>query len=531
VEDIYKHLQVSDVSAIKTLSGAVTVNGDLTIDTGVTTAMGDHNLTVTGATTIPGIVTINTATLDANGSFDASGGTITFTGAGDLQLGGAVVTSLGPNLTDNAGTVTYDFAGSQTIVEDAYNNLIAPGTGSGTKTLGGKVTVNGDLTIATGNTLALGADTLDVTAGATAIVGDLTIGANGVLDADGTFTAAGGGIALTGTGSMELSGVVADLGTLNPAAGIVNYDGGTAQAIFADTYYSLTASGAATKTLAGRVTLNGDFLIAAPSTAVLGGNTLEVGGAADIDGILTVAADSLIIAGASDFDGTLNITTGIIDTEGGFDAENGTIDFTDAGKLQLAGAVTHLGALSDDKGIVIYDGGNQDIFADTYFDLIASGTATKELGGVVVVEQDLTIGAGVTLDVTGDDFALSIKRTFANAGTFDGKAGTVTFDGTGHQQLTSNGSTFNNLVYANTGGADRALTIQDALDVDGNLTVTSGTFDISTNVNVSLAGDLRIENDSIWTKGSGTLTFDGTTQAFSDANGTPNNLGHISINQ
>jgi hypothetical protein len=279
------------------------------------------------------------------------------------------------------------------------------------------------------------------------------------------------------------------------------------------------------------VTLNGDFLIAAPSTAVLGGNTLEVGGAADIDGILTVAADSLIIAGASDFDGTLNITTGIIDTEGGFDAENGTIDFTDAGKLQLAGAVTHLGALSDDKGIVIYDGGNQDIFADTYFDLIASGTATKELGGVVVVEQDLTIGAGVTLDVTGDDFALSIKRTFANAGTFDGKAGTVTFDGTGHQQLTSNGSTFNNLVYANTGGADRALTIQDALDVDGNLTVTSGTFDISTNVNVSLAGDLRIENDSIWTKGSGTLTFDGTTQAFSDANGTPNNLGHISINQ
>jgi|TARA_B100000315_G_scaffold19665_1_gene17289 hypothetical protein len=531
VADVYKHLQVSDVSAIKTLSGIVDIRGDLTIDTGVTTAMGDHNLTVTGATTIPGIVTINTATLDANGSFDASGGTITFTGAGDLQLGGAVVTSLGPNLTDNAGTVTYDFAGSQTIVEDAYNNLIAPGTGSGTKTLGGKVTVNGDLTIATGNTLVLGADTLDVTAGATAIAGDLTIGANGVLDADGTFTAAGGNIALTGTGSMELSGTVANLGTLNSAAGIVNYDGGTAQNILADTYYSLTASGAATKTLAGRVVLIGDLLIAAPSTAVLGGNTLKVGGAADIDGILTVAADSLIIAGASDFDGTLNITTGIIDTEGGFDAENGTIDFTGAGKLQLAGAVTHLGALSDDKGTVIYDGGNQDIFADTYYDLTASGTATKELGGVVVVERDLTIGAGVTLDVTSDDYALSIKRTFANSGTFDGKDGTVTFDGTDHQQLTSNGSTFNNLIFANTGGADKTLTIQDALDIDGNLTVTSGTFDISTNVNVALAGDLTIANLSVWTKGSGTLTFDGTTQAFSDGNGTPNNLGHISINQ
>jgi hypothetical protein len=207
VVDIYKHLQVSDVLAIKTLSGIVDVRGDLTIDTGVTTAMGDHDLTVTGTTTIPGIVTINNATLDANNSFDASGGTITFTGAGDLQLGGAVVTSLGPNLTNDAGTVTYDFAGGQTIVEDAYFNLVAQ-TGSGTKTLGGKVTVNGDLTIASGNILALGADTLDVTAGATAIAGGLTIGASGVLDADGTFTAGGGTIALTGTGSMELSGAV-----------------------------------------------------------------------------------------------------------------------------------------------------------------------------------------------------------------------------------------------------------------------------------------------------------------------------------
>ena len=528
VEDIYKHLQVSDVSAIKTLSGAVTVNGDLTIDTGVTTAMGDHDLTVTGTTTIPGIVTINNATLDANNSFDASGGTITFTGAGDLQLGGTVA-SLGPNLTDNAGTVTYDFAGGQTIVEDAYYNLIAPGTGSGTKTLGGKVTVNGALTIATGNTLALGADTLDVTAGATAIAGGLTIGANGVLDADGTFTAVGGTIALTGTGSMELGGAVADLGTLNSAAGIVNYDGVAAQNILADTYYSLTASGAGPKTLAGRVVLVGDLLIAGPNTTALNGNTLEVGGAADIDGTLTVAADSLIIAGASDFDGILNITTGIIDTEGGFNAENGVITFTGDGKLQLAGVVAHLGAISINNGKVIYDGGNQDIFADTYYDLTAGGTATKELAGAVVVERDLTIEAGVTLDVTGTDYALSIKRTFTNAGTFTARDGTVTFNGTDHQDLTSNASAFNNLAFA--GAAGKTLTIRDDLDINGNLTITSGAFSILGAINVTLAGDLTIDTGAFWTKGDGTLTFDGTTQALSDGNVTPQNLGNISIDQ
>ena len=522
VEDIYKHLQVSDVSAIKTLSGAVTVNGDLTIDTGVTTAMGDHDLTVTGTTTIPGIVTINNATLDANNSFDASGGTITFTGAGDLQLGGTVA-SLGPNLTDNAGTVTYDFAGGQTIVEDAYYNLIAPETGSGTKTLGGKVTVNGALTIATGNTLALGADTLDVTAGATAIAGGLTIGANGVLDADGTFTAVGGTIALTGTGSMELGGAVADLGTLNSAAGIVNYDGVAAQNILADTYYSLTASGAGPKTLAGRVVLVGDLLIAGPNTTALNGNTLEVGGAADIDGTLTVAADSLIIAGASDFDGILNITTGIIDTEGGFNAENGVITFTGDGKLQLAGVVAHLGAISINNGKVIYDGGNQDIFADTYYDLTAGGTATKELAGAVVVERDLNIEAGVTLDVTGTDYALSIKRTFTNAGTFTARDGTVTFNGTDHQDFTSNASTFNNLAFA--GAAGKTLTIRDDLDINGNLTITSGAFSILGAINVTLAGDLTIDTGAFWTKGDGTLTFDGTTQALSDGNVTPQKSG------
>jgi hypothetical protein len=261
----------------------------------------------------------------------------------------------------------------------------------------------------------------------------------------------------------------------------------------------------------------------------LGGNTLEVGGAADIDGILTVAGDSLIIAGASDFDGTLNITTGIIDTEGGFDAENGAITFTGDGKLQLAGVVAHLGAISINNGKVIYDGGNQDIFADTYYDLTAGGTATKELAGAVVVERDLNIEAGVTLDVTGTDYALSIKRTFTNAGTFTARDGTVTFNGTDHQDLTSNASTFNHLAFV--GAAGKTLTIRDDLDINGNLTITSGAFSILGAINVTLAGDLTIDTGAFWTKGDGTLTFDGTTQALSDGNVTPQNLGNISIDQ
>ena len=531
VAGTYRHLQVSDNTAVKTLGGIVTVNGDLTIDTGVTTALGDHNLTVTGATVIPGIVTINTAVLDANGSFNATGGTITFTGAGDLQLGGAVVTSLGPNLTHSAGTVTYDLAGAQTIVEDAYFNLIAPV--SGTKTLAGNVTVNGDLTIATGNTLALGAATLDVTTGATAIPGDLTIGTNGVLDADGSFTAENGTITLTGTGTMELSGAVAHLGVLSTGAGTVNYDGNDARTIFGDTYFNLSANGTATKTLGGTVTLNGALLIDAATTVAMATNDLSVTGSATIPGTLNVVDNTLTITGASVVAGTININAGTVDANGTFNANGGTIDFTGAGELQLGDAVTHLGTLSDDAGAVTYDGSAQDVFLDDYWDLTAGGTATKTLAGAVTVKRNLSISDGVTLDVNAANHAVTIKQNFTCVGTgsFTSRSGTVTFNGTVNQGLTSRGSTFNDIVFANTGGVDKVLAIIDHLDINGDLTVTTGTFDITGAINVALAGNLSIANGANWTKGSGILTFDGTTQAFADGNTTPKNLGHISINQ
>jgi hypothetical protein len=147
----------------------------------------------------------------------------------------------------------------------------------------------------------------------------------------------------------------------------------------------------------------------------------------------------------------------------------------------------------------------------------------------VVVERDLNIEAGVTLDVTGTDYALSIKRTFTNAGTFTARDGTVTFNGTDHQDLTSNASAFNNLAFA--GAAGKTLTIRDDLDINGNLTVNSGAFSILGAIDVTIAGDLTIDTGAFWTKGSGTMTFDGTTQALSDGNLTPQNLGNISIDQ
>ena len=524
----YKHIQVSDINAIKTLGGVVTLNGGLTVDTGVTIAMGANNLEVTEVADINGTVTITTAILDANGEFDATGGTITFTGAGDLQLGGAV-THLG-DISTGAGTVTYNGT-AQNIFADIYFNLTAPGTGTVTKTLAGAVTVNGVLTIGSNITVAMATNNLTVV-GLADIDGIVTI-TTATLDADGEFDAENGTITFTSTGNLELGGTVTHLGTLSDDAGTVNYNMAGSQNIFADTYFNLTTEGAATKTLAGAVILNGALLIDAATTVAMGGNDLSVTGGANIGGILNVVNNTLTVTGASVVTGTININTGTVDADGTFNATGGTIDFTGAGELQLGDAVTHLGTLSDDAGTVTYDGGAQAVFLDDYWDLTAGGTATKTLGGAVTVNNNLSISNGVTFDVNVANHAVIIKQNFTCVGTgsFTSRSGTVTFSGTVNQALTSAGSTFNNIVFANTGGVDKVLAIIDNLDIDGDLTVTSGAFDITGAIDVALSGNLSIANGADWTKGDGTLTFNGTTQTFADGNATPKNLGNISINQ
>ena len=169
--DVYYSLTAGGGSGIKTLGGDVTVSGDFTVDTLVTTAMGGNNLTVTNATDIDGTVavagdtltldgtsdidgtiTISTGIVDANGAFDANSGFVTFTDAGNLNLS-STITDLG-TLSDNFGTVIYDGV-DQDVLTDIYNNLVMGGS-SGTKTLKGldhdpllpvAITVNSNLTV------------------------------------------------------------------------------------------------------------------------------------------------------------------------------------------------------------------------------------------------------------------------------------------------------------------------------------------------------------------------------------------------
>jgi len=303
----------------------------------------------------------------------------------------------------------------------------------------------------------------------------------------------------------------------------VTYDGAGAQSIVSDIYVNLIAGGAAgqTKTLAGNVTASGAFTTDALVTTAIGGNELDVAGATDINGTVTIAA-------------------GTLDANGTFDATGGNVTFTAGGNLELEGAVTSLGTLTHTLGTVTYNkgAGDQDIFADTYFELIVDNAGTKELTGAVIVNEDLTIETGVTLDVTTGDHPINIKRHFENKGAFTSEDGTITFDGNDDQEFKPGASTFYDITFATTGGATRKLIINDGvgnanpLVMTNDLTVTTGTFDLGTYDSAfSIAGDLLISNGAKWAKG-GLVTFNGglTGQTFTDANIPPvANLGDITV--
>ena len=121
-----------------------TIQG-LTIDSGESLNAGANTLTVQGAADINGTLSVGTGTLDADGAFDATGGTVTFNDAGNLNLS-STVTSLG-TFTKDTGTVTYDGDAQDVVAADYYNLTF---NGSGNKTLTGNIGIAGTFTITAG---------------------------------------------------------------------------------------------------------------------------------------------------------------------------------------------------------------------------------------------------------------------------------------------------------------------------------------------------------------------------------------------
>jgi len=240
---------ISNLGNSPIISSGVSVN-NLVIGSGATLSVSSNTLTTSGNLWNQHILSIALGTVDANGIFDATDGSVTFTDAGNLTLGGTA-TSLGI-FTEGTGTVNYDKVGDQSILTDTYYNLAT--SGSGAKTLLGTTNVGGSLTIGSLTTLALGANSASAT-GTTDNNGTMTV-STGTFDANGAFDATVGSVTFTGSGNLKLGNTVTNLGAFTKSTGTVTYDG-IAQTVALAAYNNLTVSNDGLKTITIGTTISG----------------------------------------------------------------------------------------------------------------------------------------------------------------------------------------------------------------------------------------------------------------------------------
>ncbi|MFL2570400.1 MAG: beta strand repeat-containing protein, partial [Parvicellaceae bacterium] len=303
VSDTYYNLVISSGNE-HTASSNVTINNDLTISSGTYRPL-SHTTTVSGNTDIDGTLYITTGIFNADGNFDATGGTIDFTSSGELRLS-STVTSLG-TLDQTKGTVWYD-GGAISLITDSYNNLKI--SQSGTKTAVGNITVNGDLDAILGSTFDTDGYTTNVI-GATSISSNLHIG-TGTFDADGSFDANGGTIEFTGAGTLALGSTVTSTGSsLTNTLGTVKYDGTSAQDVVAPSsggYYNLIIENASTKTATGNIDVDGTLTTEAEASCVFDMSTYDLNVSGDVTigqaGGLDASDPACIVT----FDGTTTLS-------------------------------------------------------------------------------------------------------------------------------------------------------------------------------------------------------------------------------
>ena len=169
-----------------------------------------------------------------------------------------------------------------------------------------------------------------------------------------------------------------------------------------------------------------------------------------------------------------------------------------------------------------WDNGVPGLSKDAIINHVVTIQASEE-----VFVRDLTING--TLNASATFATIGVKGDWTNTGTYNtSTTSIVTFNSTtADQTVKPGGDSFPDLVLKNTGFS---INIYDNIDIDGDLTLTTGTLDLNTrNQNVNVSGDVEIALNAVWTSGSGTVTFDGGAQTFTDNNGSATNIGDIVV--
>ncbi|MFA7000565.1 MAG: hypothetical protein WC352_00260, partial [Candidatus Omnitrophota bacterium] len=197
---------------------------------------------------------------------------------------------------------------------------------------------------------------------------------------------------------------------------------------------------------------------------------------------------------------------------------------------------------TDTNNTIVTTSENSDSFYQLELNAAGTWTANNE---ILDIDNQLKIAdAGAVLALGGSDTTLDLtSATFVNYGTLQlegdesltnfandtANGGTVKYTGSGSYTAgLIGGDSYHHLIFASTGSGTWVL--DNALDVNGNLTISAGTLDVKTGSDYGITLDGNWLNAGMFEARGGMVNFSGTVSGKTiTANGTNGAFHDISF--
>ncbi len=137
------------------------------------------------------------------------------------------------------------------------------------------------------------------------------------------------------------------------------------------------------------------------------------------------------------------------------------------------------------------------------------------------VREHVNIGTGATLVQTDATSILNIGKNWTNLGTYTPNTGKVIFNGTSGEYIISTGGTGPGKAFYDVqfDAGTSIYTVDNLVDIDNDLTITSGTLDLSSpNNDLTVGGDWYLDqiNGGAFIPNNADLTLDGSIQSLTN---------------
>ncbi|MBU0469834.1 MAG: hypothetical protein KKF78_11955, partial [Candidatus Omnitrophica bacterium] len=442
---------------------------------------------------IGGIIDIN-GTLDATDDVEGDGTTI---------VAGASWDMTGGTFTIAQSSVTFDSAATgNTITSDgkSFYDLVF-NNGSGGWSLSDALITSNSITVT-----------------ATDSVDGVNL-SNQFVTVGGDFILADAGEVTAGASSITVSGnwAIPSAASFGPGTSTVCLIGsGTSFNSYGNRFYDVVLA------YPGQTTTAASALYSGHKMTINGGT---ITGLTNYMNIASTNTDVLEIVPGSTINATMSFTArgnsvnipGYTYSSIGFESHLGDSTFNAQGDISCLRITEWMVA----NGLVIFNmnGNSLGVTQD-----INVGTASvNNYAQFNFSTSDVTVGTDITIypsDASGTNAltvttgSISIGGDFINSDTFTSGTGTVNFNSTsGDQNLTSGGMTFYDLVINNTDAVSATddIVLQDALEVDNNITITDGDLQ-GGSFAINVAGQWSMATAGTFTAGTSTVEFDDSSK-------------------